>query len=203
MGRGIKDAPDTVMTNMEGKIPANESTAAGENGSPNDFDQQDRSRRDLQAILRTNPVGAECREAMGVTRKVIPETSSQPSAASSSTTVSTELTMKLPEVQALSSNSVRSAVCVDHSVQDTMAFEDVKVGNATMVVKVGLDDATSSPTEETVATEAEGITGLRSIPTSAVTATVVSRETESTVRADKENPRASKVWPTFSVPDPM
>ena len=173
LNHGIKDNSDTVMTNMKNKVSIFDLAAAPEHGSPNDSEKAHRSINDPQAVLQIDPVGPGCGEANEVSNKFASNASSQLSAASSNTTVTAAIVIKHPEIQALSSSSAKSAAKI------------------------------SSPAEKTVATGAVKSTDLEKPIMSAVTATTVSVENESTAQVDKENPRPGKIWPQFSVPDPM
>lgn len=80
-------------------------------------------------------------------------------------------------------------------VEDTIAFDIQEVGNATIAKKDDRKDNTSSPTEKPVATDLMENSSLGTTPTSAVAASTVSGDDESTVQTNEENPRPSKVWP--------
>ena len=199
VGHGMEDTSETVMTDMEDKIPTLELLADSKQSSPHDFDPADRFVNDSQAVSQVDIIEL----AERVSHKVVPKASLQPSTAFDSATVATELTTKHPEIQALSSSPVKYVANANHGIEDTITFGNRQIENTTIFANVDLKDDTSSPIEELVPTDLAGDTGLGITTTSAVTATTVSGENEITVQANKENPRPSKKWPIFSVPDPM
>ena len=96
------------------------------------------------------------------------------------------------------STSVEDAANVDYGVEDAVAFETQKFGDAT-----GLNHDTSSPTEELIATDPVENKGPGINNISAVAATTVSGENKSIMHTEKENQGPSTIWPKISVLYPM